>query len=118
MKNNGSPMHFREVAKAIVETFKKKAHSATTHNELIKDGRFVLVGRGVYALKEWGYRAGVVKDVIRELIAERGPMTKEEIIDSVLKERYLKENTILVNLSNKDYFKKDKEGKYTLTKKK
>ncbi len=116
MKKNGSPMHFREVADAITETFGKKAHAATTHNELIKDDRFVLVGRGMYGLKAWGYRAGVVKDVIKELIQERGPMTKEEIIEAVLKERYLKENTILVNLSNKDYFKKNSEGKYTLTK--
>lgn len=116
MKDNGSPMHFREVAAAIVDTFGKKAHSATTHNELIKDDRFVLVGRGMYGLKEWGYRAGVVKEVIKDLIDERGPMTKEEIIDSVLKERYLKENTILVNLSNKDYFKKNKEGKYMVVK--
>ncbi len=116
MKKNGSPMHFREVAKAIATTFGKKAHAATTHNELIKDDRFVLVGRGMYGLKAWGYRAGVVKDVIRDLIAERGPLTKDEIIESVLKERYLKENTILVNLSNKDYFVKNEEGKYTLGK--
>lgn len=114
IKKSGSPLHFREVADAITKTFGKKAHAATTHNELIKDDRFVLVGRGIYALKEWGYRAGVVKDVIKELIKERGPMTKEEIIDAVLKERYLKENTILVNLSNKEYFKKNKAGKYTL----
>jgi len=114
MKKNGSPMHFREVAESITDTFDKKAHPATTHNELIKDDRFVLVGRGMYGLKEWGYRSGVVKDVIQDLIHERGPLTKEEIIESVLKERYLKENTILVNLSNKDYFKKDSDGKYIL----
>ncbi len=115
MKKNGSPMHFREVAHAITETFDKKAHPATTHNELIKDSRFVLVGRGMYGLKEWGYRSGVVKDVIRDLIEERGPLTKDQIIEYVLKERYLKENTILVNLSNKEYFKKNEEGKYTIT---
>ena len=114
MKKNGSPMHFREVAEAIAETFGKKAHPATTHNELIKDDRFVLVGRGMYGLKEWGYRSGVVKDVIRDLIEERGPLTKDEIIEAVLKERYLKENTILVNLSNKDYFARDGKGRYVL----
>ena len=116
MKKNGSPMHFREVAENIVDTFNKKAHPATTHNELIKDDRFVLVGRGMYGLKEWGYRTGVVKDVIRDLIDERGPLTKAEIIEAVLKERYLKENTILVNLSNKDYFARDDEGRYILAK--
>jgi hypothetical protein len=115
MKKNGSPMHFREVAESITKTFDKKAHPATTHNELIKDDRFVLVGRGMYGLQEWGYRSGVVKDVIKDLILERGPMTKEEIIESVLKERYLKENTILVNLSNKDYFKKNDDGAYILS---
>lgn len=117
MKKNGSPMHFREVAESITETFNKKAHPATTHNELIKDDRFVLVGRGMYGLKEWGYRSGVVKDVIKDLINERGPLSKDQIIESVLKERYLKENTILVNLSNKDYFKKNEEGKYILSEK-
>ncbi len=115
MKKNGSPMHFREVAGSISETFGKIAHAATTHNELIKDERFVLVGRGMYGLKEWGYKDGVVKDVIADLIYERGPLSKEDIIDLVLKERYLKKNTILVNLSNKDYFKKNKEGLYDIT---
>ena len=70
----------------------------------------------MYGLKEWGYRTGVVKDVIRDLIHERGPLSKEEIIEAVLKERYLKENTILVNLSNKDYFAKNDNGKYVLSK--
>jgi len=112
IRRHGSPIHFREVAKLISELFKKKAHVATTHNELIKDPRFVLVGRGLYALAEWGYMSGVVKDVIRGVIEKYGPMTKEEIIKKVLKERYVKENTILVNLQNPKYFKKNKEGKY------
>lgn len=115
MKKNGSPMHFREVADAVTGTFNKKAHAATTHNELIKDDRFVLVGRGMYGLKEWGYKAGVVKDVVADMIRENGPMSKEDIIEGVLKERYLKENTILVNLSNKEYFKKTKNGLYEIT---
>jgi len=115
MKKNGSPMHFREVADAITKTFGKKAHYATTHNELIKDDRFVLVGRGMYGLKEWGYREGVVKDVIADILCERGPLTKQEIIDTVLKERYLKENTIVVNISNKEYFKRVDDKKYDLT---
>ncbi len=112
IRRHGSPIHFREVAKLITELFKKKAHVATTHNELIKDPRFVLVGRGLYALSEWGYMSGVVKDVIKGVIEKNGPMTKDEIIKKVLKERYVKENTILVNLQNPKFFKKDKEGKY------
>lgn len=113
MRKHGSPMHFREVAKAVAATFDKKCHVATCHNELIKDSRFVLVGRGIYALSEWGYKTGVVRDVIKELIKKNGPMTKEDIIDQVMKERYLKKNTILVNLQNSKYFKKNSSGQYT-----
>lgn len=113
IRKHGSPIHFKEVAKAISQYFDKKAHVATTHNELIKDPRFVLVGRGLYALAEWGYMSGVVKDVIRKILDKEGPLTKEEIIKKVLKERYVKENTIMVNLQNPKYFKKDKEGRYS-----
>ena len=114
IRRHGSPIHFREVAKLITELFKKKAHVATTHNELIKDPRFVLVGRGLYALREWGYMSGVVKDVIRGVLEKNGPLTKEQVIEKVLKERYVKENTIMVNLQNPKFFKKNKEGKYTV----
>ncbi len=114
IRRHGSPIHFKEVAKTIEKLFKKKAHIATTHNELIKDKRFVLVGRGLYALSEWGYLNGVVKDVIAKVLEKYGPLTKEEIIEKVLKERYVKENTIMVNLQNAEHFKKDKQGKYSL----
>lgn len=112
IRKHGSPIHFKEVAKAITQYFNKKAHVATTHNELIKDKRFVLVGRGLYALSEWGYMSGVVKDVIRKILEKDGPLTKEKIVEKVLKERYVKENTILVNLQNSKYFKKDKDSRY------
>jgi len=114
MRKHGSPMHFREVAKAVASTFDKKCHVATCHNELIKDSRFVLVGRGIYALSEWGYKSGVVRDVIKELIKKNGPMAKEEIVEQVMKERYLKKNTILVNLQNSKYFKKNNNGQYII----
>lgn len=113
MRKHGSPMHFREVAEAITKTFGKKTHSATCHNELIKDSRFVLVGRGMYALTEWGYKAGVARDVIKDILKKEGPMTKEQIVEKVMKERYFKKNTILVNIQNPKYFKKNKSGLYT-----
>lgn len=113
IRKHGSPIHFRDVAKQIATMFNKKAHVATTHNELIKDPRFVLVGRGLYALAEWGYAPGVVRDVIKNVLIKNGSLTKEEIIDKVMKERYVKENTIVVNLQNPKYFKRDKDGKYT-----
>jgi hypothetical protein len=114
VKRHGSPMHFREVAEAIQGLFDRKAHTATTHNELIKDERFVLVGRGLYALTEWGYSAGVVKDVLRDILTQHGPLTREEIIDKVRKERYVKDNTIIVNLQDSNLFKRLANGAYTI----
>ena len=114
MRKHGSPLHFKEVAEAITKTFGKKTHHATCHNELIKDPRFVLVGRGLYALSEWGYKTGIARDVIKEILLEEGPMTKDEVVDRVMKERYFKKNTILVNLLNTKYFKKNKDGLYTV----
>lgn len=113
IRRHGSPMHFTEVAREITRLFGRAAHEATCHNELIKDSRFVLVGRGLYALSEWGYAGGVVRDVIRAVIERYGPLPRAELVEKVLKERYVKENTVVVNLENPKYFKKSAEGMYT-----
>lgn len=114
VKRHGSPMHFREVAEAIQELFNRTAHVATCHNELIKDARFVLVGRGLYALTEWGYSAGVVKDVLREILRQNGPLSRDEIVERVRKERYVKDNTIVVNLQDPAFFRRLPNGLYAL----
>jgi len=108
LKKTKTPLHFTEVAKLI-----EGALTQTVHNELIKDSRFILVGRGIYALEEWGYYPGQVKDIILKVLKEeRKPLTKEEILEKVLEQRLVKENTILLNLSNKKYFERDVQGKY------
>jgi hypothetical protein len=114
IKRAGEPMHFSDVARSIGELFSKKAHVATTHNELIKDSRFVLVGRGLYALSEWGYQPGVVRDVIRDVLQKGGPLTRERVIEEVKKVRYVKDNTILVNLNDSRHFKRNKNGTYAV----
>ncbi|MDQ5962210.1 MAG: HARE-type protein [Patescibacteria group bacterium] len=114
MRRKGEPMHFKEVALEINKTFGKKAHVATCHNELIKDGRFVLVGRGMYGLKDWGHTGGVVRDVIKQVLKEAGKsLPKDEIIKRVLAKRIVKPNTVLVNLQNSKFFKKV-AGEYAL----
>lgn len=113
LKRHGSPLHFSEVARKIESTFNKKAHRATTHNELIKDSRFVLVGRGLYALAEWGYTQGVVKDVIKAILTKE-PLTRKEIIELVKRERHVKDNTIIVNLQDTDTFIKNANGTYSV----
>jgi len=108
-KKESRPLHFMDVAKLIGP----EALPQTVHNELIKDSRFVLVGRGLYALKEWGYEEGQVKDIISKILKTAGkPLPKEEILEEVMKQRMVKENTVFLNLNNKKYFLKTPEGKY------
>jgi hypothetical protein len=72
-----------------------------------------LVGRGLYSLEEWGYAPGVVKDIILKVLREaKEPLAKQDIVSAVSKQRFVKENTILLNLSNKKYFTRTPEGKY------
>lgn len=115
IKRHGAPMHFTAVAASIASLFSKKAHIATTHNELIKDPRFVLVGRGLYALTEWGYKPGVVRDVIREILDRDGPLKKEDIIKRVKEARFVKDNTVIVNLNDARHFTRRKDGRYAPT---
>ncbi len=110
LKREGSPLHFKKVAQLIGD----QTNPQTVHNELIKDDRFVLVGRGIYALREWGYEEGEVKDVIKRIIEKEGrPLSRDEIVDRVLDKRVVKKNTVIQNLSNKKYFKRTPDGKYT-----
>lgn len=114
MKQHGSPMHFSEVTQAIKKNLSEPAHLQTVHNELIKDDRFVLVGRGLYALREWGYEPGTVKDVIKNILTSSGPLPKEKVIEKVLKERHVKTATILINLQDKRNFKSLDDGSIAL----
>jgi len=66
-------------------------------------------------LSEWGYTKGIVKDVIKDILQKEGPLSGEEIIERVLRERYVKGNTVIVNLQNSDLFKKDENGLYYIT---
>lgn len=117
LKEHGKHMHFNEIAGAIKDSeFKRKdVTTQAIHNELIKDKRFVLIGRGIYALKEWGYEKGTVSDIISEVLKqEGGPLHRDEIVKRVLKSRYVKETTILLNLQGKTQFKRVAKATYSL----
>ena len=118
LKENGKHMHFNEISEAIKDSdFKRKdVTTQAIHNELIKDKRFVLVGRGIYALKEWGYEKGTVADIISEVLREAGePLHRDEIVKRVLKSRFVKETTILLNLQGKPQFKCVAKATYALS---
>ena len=116
LKKNKTPLHFEDIAKKIGELGidRQPAHVQTVHNELIKDARFVLVGRGMYALEEHGYEPGTVREVITKLFKEKGPLSSSQVVKLVNERRFLKENTILLNLQNRKYFKRLSDGKYNI----
>jgi hypothetical protein len=117
LADNSAPMHFSDIAKSIKDSdFKRKdVTTQAIHNELIKDKRFVLIGRGIYALKEWGYSKGTVADIITDVLEKNGaPMHRDEIVKAVLKSRHVKETTILLNLQSKPQFKRVSKATYEL----
>lgn len=116
LKKQKEPLHFRIIAKTINEISidRSQASAPTVHNELIKDERFVLVGRGMYALREHGFEPGTAKEVIAKILKRHGPLKPREVINAVQKERFFKPNTVLVNLQNKAYFQRLDNGTYRI----
>lgn len=120
LESKKEPMHFSKIAEAISNSdFRRKNVTVQAiHNELIKDSRFVLIGRGIYALSSWGYARGTVSDIITNILSKAdGPLSREEIVKQVLKARKVKETTVLLNLQNKQLFEKVDKDHYTLAKK-
>ena len=117
LKNIGEPQHFQKITDLVNQAKfdRKTAYSPTAHNELILDKRFVLVGRGIYALREWGYEEGVVSDVIAKVLDQAGqPLGREAIVEQVLKLRLVKKGTVYLALNDQARFTKLPDGRYQL----
>lgn len=125
LRQHAKPLHFKELAdmlnthaKLATEfhpAWQKRVEVQTVHNELIKDDRFVLVGRGMYALREWGYQPGTVRDVIMDVLKNaKRPLSKDEVVQLVKERRFVKDNTILINLQNSKFFRRLDDGRYCL----
>jgi len=114
LKKKREPMHFREIAQEINKTkFDiRRAHPQTVHNELIKDPRFVLVGRGLYSLREFGIIPGTTREILKKILKAKGPLPLNKVVEMVSQQRVLKHNTILLNLANRKHFKKSPDGMY------
>jgi len=112
LRKHKKPLHFRDITDLINGHWSdREALPQTVHNELIKDERFVLIGRGIYGLDGWGYPAGTVKEVIVSfLLKKEGPIEKEEIVSHVLSKKQVKEATILVTLTDKSIFDRTDDG--------
>lgn len=116
VKKENRPLHFTELVKHI-NTYRKNkiTNVQTVHNELIKDDRFVLVGRGTYGIQEFGIMPGTAREVIAHFIKKEGPLPARDVVKFVLQKRLFKEGTILINLQNKNFFKRLEDGRYTLS---
>lgn len=118
LKESEKPLHFVEIANKIIDAQfdRKMVTTQAVHNELIRYEQFILVGRGLYALKEWGYSKGTVSDVITKILQANSPLTKQEIIDEVLKQRQVKKGTISLNLQKNPQFIRVGRAVYALAK--
>jgi hypothetical protein len=116
LKKTEKPLHFKKIASEIYkhQISKKIPHVQTVHNELIRDKRFVLVGRGIYALKEKGFYPGTVKEIIARIIKENGPLEKKKIVELVKSQRIVKDTTIALNLHNRKNFIRLEDGKFDI----
>jgi len=114
-KKEKTPIHFVELANKISNCFGEPVKIATIHNELIRNNEFVLIGRGIYVLKEWGYKPGTVLDVIIDIFHKtKAPLSTEDIIARVLKTRKVKTSTIYMNLQNKQQIERVGRNMYQL----
>jgi hypothetical protein len=120
LKQKNQPLHFIEIANKISESGfdRKVVTTQAVHNELIRYDQFVLVGRGLYALKEWGYKRGTVADVIEGLLEKKSPLSKQDIIKGVMKQRQVKKGTISLNLQKNPHFVRVGRAMYALDKSK
>jgi hypothetical protein len=116
LSKHTKPLHFSDIANHIerVTPSGRKVTTQAVHNELIKDDRFVLIGRGIYALGDWGYTAGTVADMIKAVLSEEQPLHKDEIVRRVLLRRQVKVTTITLNLQEKHHFERVAKATYKL----
>jgi hypothetical protein len=118
LRRHGKPLHFTEISEHVnaAQFDRKVAKPPSVHNELILDGRFVLIGRGTYALKEWGYERGTVADVVEAILrAHPEGVARERLIEEVMRRRLVKRQTVQLALMNRDRFRRGEDGRYRLT---
>lgn len=117
MNKEKIPMHFVDISNKITQYLGDAVKVNTIHNELIRNNEFVLIGRGIYALKDWGFKSGTVLDVIIQVLQkENQAMSTEQIADKVLKTRRVKKTTIYMNLQNKNVIERVWRNYYQLKK--
>lgn len=116
LRSAKEPMHFVDIANKIINCGfdKKKINLQAVHNELIRHGDFILIGRGIYGLSEWGFKSGTVAEVISSILKNKESMSQDEIIAEVMKQRKVKPITVVLSLKNKENFVRIGRKQYAL----
>lgn len=116
LRNSKAPMHFSLIAEKIAGANfdQRKVNLQAVHNELIRHDQFVLIGRGIYALAEWGYESGTVAEVVEKILSEHKELDQDKIVDLVLKQRDVKKITIILALKNGRKFARTGRKMYRL----
>ncbi len=120
LNRNKKPLHFIDIVNRITELKfdNKRINLQAVHNELIRHDQFVLIGRGIYALKEWGFKEGTVAEIITDILKDGKAKSQDKIINHVLEQRQVKKITIILNLKNKKQFERVGREQYKLSNKK
>ncbi|MEK7673320.1 MAG: sigma factor-like helix-turn-helix DNA-binding protein [Patescibacteria group bacterium] len=118
LRNEDKPLHFGEISGKIgnANFDQRNVNIQAVHNELIRHDSFVLIGRGIYALSEWGFERGTVSEVIEKILAENKELDQDEIMDLVLKQRQVKKITVILALKNDEKFVRVGRKRYCLKK--
>ncbi len=109
LETEKKPMHFSEIYEKLKEistieeeflhiNWKKDYSVESIKNELIKHPDFVLVGRGIYALKKWGFLEGTSFDIIKSFILSKKEVELSELYEFIKNQRILKPTTLSIYL--------------------
>lgn len=116
LRQSKKPMHFNDISNSIdsADFDNRPVNVQAVHNELIRHKQFILIGRGIYALAEWGYEKGTVADVVQSILKKHGEMNQDSIVEKVLESRQVKKITILLALKNGKQFERVGRKRYRL----
>lgn len=109
LKSENRPLHFSEIHKKINQItqiedeflhpiWKKPYSLESIKNELIKNSDFVFVGRGTYALKEWGFEEGKIFDVLKNFILKNKEVSFQKVYEFINSQKIVKPSTLSIYL--------------------
>ncbi|MCL4358435.1 MAG: hypothetical protein M1505_01180 [Patescibacteria group bacterium] len=112
----GQPLHFKTIHHKLnqfldfkddflSDHWRKDYSVESIHNQMILDPEVVLAGRGIYALKRWGYYNGETIELLKELVSRARRIEKEKLWCEVQKAKMISRTTFEIYIRRRDLFK-------------